>query len=73
MTWHSYKRTNGGVSHLDKNSGKALETKNVVVMFAKESPANDGYEGGHILYKNVGSGDMLFFKNGKVVEGTWNR
>jgi len=70
---NSYKRTNGGVPHLDKNTGKVLETKNVVVMFAKESPANDGYEGGHLLYKNVGSGDMLFFKNGQVVKGTWGR
>lgn len=68
-----YKRINGGVPQLDKNTGKALETKNVVVMFAKESSANDGYEGGHILYKTVGSGEMLFFKNGQVVKGTWER
>ena len=70
---NSYKRTNGGVLHLDKNTGKALEAKNIVVMFAKESPANDGYEGGHLLYKNVGSGEMLFFKNGQVVKGTWSK
>ena len=70
---NSYKRTNGGVPHLDKNTGKVLETKNVVVMFAKESPANDGYEGGHLLYKNVGTGEMLFFKNGQVVKGTWSK
>ncbi len=70
---NSYKRTNGGLPHLDKNNGKALETKNVVVIFAKESPANDGYEGGHILYKNVGTGEMLFFKNGQMVKGTWSR
>ena len=48
--------------------------KNIVVIFAKESPANDGYEGGqHLLYKNIGSGEMLFFKNGQVVKGTWNK
>lgn len=70
---NSYKRTNGGVPHIDKNTGKVLETKNVVVMFAKESPANDGYDGGHLLYKNVGSGEILFFKNGQVVKGTWSR
>jgi len=70
---NSYKRTNGGVPHLDKNTGKQLEAKNIIVMFAKESPANDGYEGGHILYKNVGSGEMLFFKNGQVIKGTWSR
>ncbi|PIP63577.1 hypothetical protein COW97_01780 [Candidatus Roizmanbacteria bacterium CG22_combo_CG10-13_8_21_14_all_34_12] len=72
-TTNSYKRTNGGLPHLDKNTGKQLEAKNIVVMFAKESPANDGYEGGHLLYKNVGSGEMLFFKNGQVVRGAWGK
>lgn len=70
---NSYKRTNGGKLHTDKNTGKQLEAKNIVVMFAKESPANDGYEGGHLLYKNVGSGEMLFFKNGQVIKGTWSK
>ena len=70
---NSYKRTNGGVPHLDTNTGKQIEAKNIVVMFAKESSANDGYEGGHILYKNVGSGEILFFKNGEVIKGTWSR
>lgn len=70
---NSYKRVTGGLPHLDKNTGKQLETKNVVVIFAKESPANDGYEGGHILYKNIGDGDMLFFKNGQAIRGTWTK
>ena len=70
---NSYKRTNGGSPHIDKNTGKQLEAKNIIVMFAKESPANDGYEGGHLLYKNVGTGDMLFFKNGQVIKGTWSK
>lgn len=71
---NSYMRTNGGVPHIDKNSGKVLETKNVVVMFAKESAVNDGYDSGqHILYQTVGSGEMLFFKNGQVAKGTWSR
>jgi len=72
-TLNSYRRTNGGAPHLDKNTGKQLEAKNIVVIFVRESPANDGYEGGHILYKNIGSGEMLFFKNGQVVEGTWSK
>jgi len=42
-------------------------------MFAKETPANDGYEGGHILYKTTGSGDALIFQNGKAIEGSWSR
>jgi hypothetical protein len=70
---NSYKRTNGGLPHLDKNTGKQIDAKNIAVMFAKESPANDGYEGGHLLYKNVGTGDLLFFKNGQAIKGTWSK
>jgi hypothetical protein len=72
-TTNSYKRTNGGKPHLDKNSGKQLTAKNVIILYAKESPANDGYEGGHIIYKVIGSGDALVFQNGKATEATWNK
>lgn len=70
---NSYKRINGGTAHLDKNSGKQLTAKNVIIVFAKESPANDGYPGGHILYKVIGSGDALVFQDGKAIEATWNK
>lgn len=79
VTWNydintnSYKRMDGGMPHIDKNSGKQIQSKDIVVMFAKETPANDGYAGGHILYKNVGTGDMIFFKNGQAIKGTWSR
>ncbi len=70
---NSYKRMNGGVPHLDKNSGKQLSAKNVIILFAKESPANDGYDGGHILYKVIGTGDALVFQDGKAIDATWNK
>jgi len=70
---NSYKRDNGGSPHIDKNTGKPITAKNVIVMFAKESPANDGYEGSHILYKVVGSGDALIFQDGKVIKGSWSK
>lgn len=72
-TTNSYKRLNGGVPHLDKNSGKQLTAKNVIILFAKESPANDGYPGGHIVYKVTGTGDGLVFQDGKVIEVTWSK
>jgi len=79
VTWNydkgsnSYKRINGTKPHLDKNTGKQLTAKNVVVVFADESPANDGYPGGHILYDIIGSGDSLIFQDGKAIKGTWKK
>jgi len=70
---NSYARTNGGELLTDKNTGKPVEAKNVIVVFAKESPANDGYEGGHILYKLTGSGDGLLFQDGKAIKVTWQK
>lgn len=70
---NTYLRTNGGEPHLDKNTGKQLEVKNVIIVFAQESAANDGYEGGHILYKLTGTGDALVFQDGKVISATWRK
>ncbi len=70
---NSYARVNGTSSHVDNNSKKQLTTKNVVVAFMKESPANDGYEGGHLLYKTTGSGKAIMFMDGKAIEGQWER
>ncbi|MDO8609428.1 MAG: DUF3048 domain-containing protein [bacterium] len=70
---NSYTRANGGVAHFDKNTSKPLETKNVVILFAKESPANDGYEGGHLIYKVTGTGDAIIFQDGKAIDATWSK
>ncbi|MCX7956152.1 MAG: DUF3048 domain-containing protein [Patescibacteria group bacterium] len=68
-----YLRMNGGKNHLDKNNGKQIKAKNVVIVFAKESPANDGYEGGHLLYGIIGKGEAIIFQNGKAIEGNWKK
>lgn len=70
---NGFKRNNGGSLHQDKNTAKQLVAKNIVVVFANESPANDGYPGGHILYKLTGSGDGFVFQDGNVIEMTWNK
>jgi len=70
---NTYYRTNGGKLHLDKNTAKPLDAKNIIAVFAKESPANDGYEGGHILYQLTGEGDALVFQNGKAIKATWKK
>ncbi|MDH7476494.1 MAG: DUF3048 domain-containing protein [Microgenomates group bacterium] len=68
-----YTRQNGGQPHLDKNTNQPIQAKDIIVIFAKESPANDGYEGGHIVYKLTGSGEALIFQNGKAIKGSWQK
>lgn len=72
-TSNTYKRINGKEDHLDKNTGKVLSPYNVVVLFMDESPANDGYEGGHLVYGVIGGGKALVFQNGDVIQGTWEK
>lgn len=79
VTWtynpatNAYTRANGGAPHLDKITNKAIQSKNIVVVFATERPANDGYEGGHLLYGVVGSGNGLLFQNGKATKISWRK
>lgn len=68
-----YYRENGGQPHLDKNNNQQISAKNVVIIFADESSANDGYPGGHLLYDVVGQGKGLIFQNGKVFKINWKK
>ncbi len=71
-TTNSYKRANGGQPHVDKNTGKQLEAKNIFVVFAQERPVQDDY-GGHIFYSIVGSGTGLAFLDGQAIKMTWKK
>lgn len=79
VTWtynaqtNNYVRDNGGKPHIDKNTGKPLSSKNVITVFADESPANDGYPGGHLLYDVTGTGDAIVFQNGEKQTATWHK
>lgn len=70
---NSYRRENGGQPHIDKYTGKQLEAKNIMVVLANESSANDGYAGGHVLYKLTGSGDGTLFQDGVATTITWTK
>lgn len=70
---NSFKRFNGGAPHLDKNTGRQIEAKNIVIVFADELPANDGYEGGHLLYDIVGKGKGVVFQDGKAIDVNWEK
>lgn len=69
-----YKRNNGGVAHIDVNTGKQLTTKNIVVLTMVETHANDGYtDNEHLLYKTKGIGRANIFIDGKQIVGTWKK
>lgn len=71
---NSYKRNNGGISHVDRNNNQILTTKNIVVLLMQEFNANDGYENNvHVLYKDKGVGKAVVFMDGTRTEGTWRK
>lgn len=71
---NAYLRKNGGEAHLDRNTKKQVTAKNVVILYMKESRANDGYEGNqHMLYGTKGTGTASIFMDGKEIKGTWKK
>lgn len=71
---NSYGRINGGEVHTDLNNKKQVAAKNVVVLFMRESRANDGYEGNlHMLYGTKGTGKAKVFMDGEEIDATWSK
>lgn len=67
----SYKRVMGGENHIDLNNQEQIMARNVVVLKAEETgPVN---EKKHMIYETTGTGDALIFKNGQVIEATWEK
>ena len=50
-----------------------MEFKSIVVALVDESPANDGYPGGHLLYEVIGEGKGFLFQDGKAQKITWEK
>jgi len=71
---NTYKRTNGDALHMDNNTKQQFAPKNVVILFMRESRANDGYEGNlHMLYGTKGTGKAVILQNGEEIRGTWKK
>lgn len=69
-----YQRLNNGQPHKDLNVDQQLTAKNLVIQFAIEKRANDGYPGNlHLLYGTTGKGQALIFKDGQAIKGTWSK
>ena len=66
-----YLRSNGGEKHIDFNTSEAINTKNIVIQFAKDTRGID--EHAHNLYEVIGAGKGLLFQNGIKQEITWSK
>lgn len=66
-----YLREQGGQKQIDEATGEQLNAKNVILQFSLQTLANDAKA--HILYETVGEGRALIFRDGKVVDGTWEK
>ena len=70
-TSNSYKRSNGGQSHIDFNTQEQITAKNIVIQFTPEKGPVDEHK--HLLYTTIGTGKALIFQDGQVVEGKWSK
>ena len=68
---NTYKRFNGGVAHMDLETKEQLSAKAIAIMFAKETGPVD--EHAHLLYANTGSGEGIFFQEGKNTKIIWKK
>ncbi len=68
---NTYKRFNGGQPHLDANNQTQVTPTNIIVMRAPTNPITGG---SGVLDINVsGSGDLTVFRDGKVIQGSWEK
>lgn len=66
-----YLRENGGQVHNDLATGEQITASNVVILFARQQGPVDSNI--HLLYTTIGSGKALVFRDGKVIEATWEK
>jgi hypothetical protein len=69
-----YRRSVGGSTQIDPADGKAVTTRNVVVLFMSYR-TDTKIEPGHSrpVVGNIGTGRALVFREGRVTEGTWSK
>ncbi len=67
---NTYDRVMAGAPHKDRESGKTISPK-VVVVLQMDQRVIDGV--GRLKYTNTGSNNAWVFQDGNVVKGTWQR
>jgi hypothetical protein len=70
---NTYRRSMGGVPHVEATTGKELRIKNVVVMYTKRKEEYDPNALGLIGLVTEGSGRAAVYRDGTVVKGEWRK
>ncbi len=75
---NTYPRIWGNVKDSDRNNGKPLAPKNVVVLFAKSDQIVEGEQYNNVQigdpwYDTTDSGDAYYYMNGQEIKGTWKK
>ncbi len=66
---NSYLRYRGGTAEIDKNTGKQVEVKNIVIMRAISRPLEGQYNDVQV----EGEGKAEYYLNGGFFKGTWKK
>ena len=72
LRFMGYDSSSVPMPHNDRENGKQIWAKNVIVQFVAEN-GMAGDEKGRLVYDLVGSGDGLVFIDGKVMKATWSK
>lgn len=68
---NQYKRYLAGEPHREKTTGTQLSAKNILIEEHQYSETGD--KNGRILFTTIGSGKVTLLRDGKVIEGTWQK
>ncbi len=66
---NNYKRSRGGRAELDSLTNKQVAADTVVLMYTGWSPINKDY----IRVTTVGTGKVTIYRDGTVINGTWEK
>ncbi|HSX41135.1 MAG TPA: DUF3048 domain-containing protein [Candidatus Saccharimonadales bacterium] len=68
-----YDRFLAGAPHIDRNTGKQIQVKNVVVQYMPTSYGTTRIGEQTVIMGTPGSGKAIVFTDGGAVEGTWSK
>lgn len=73
-TDNSYKRFHASKEHIDKETGKQITAKNVIIQTVDRTLQPHGsYGDENWVFKNVGSGQAKIYRDGEAISANWKK